>query len=201
MPTEWQQRQLSTLNYEEDESAMGRIVMWRYAIDVANDHPLLGGGFNIFYDGSSRIKYLPRNEDGSVYPGRAAHSIYFEVLGEHGYGGLILFLGLGFLAFFTAERVRRRSQDRPDLKWARDLMPMCQASLVGFAVGGAFLNKATFDLYYHFLALIVITEIIVLRALREPAPETPPAPDPILAYIFPPRLRNYRLKKFRPTGE
>ncbi|MFN3231944.1 MAG: putative O-glycosylation ligase, exosortase A system-associated [Alphaproteobacteria bacterium] len=195
MPSEWRDRQLSTLDYEEDASAQGRITMWIYAIDVANDHPLLGGGFNVFYDRDYRMKYLPRKDDGSVVQGLAAHSIYFEVLGEHGYTGLLLFLGLWFLGFLTAERVRKRCKDRPDLKWARDLMPMCQASLVAFAVGGAFLNKATFDLYYHLLAVIIIGEILVIQALRKPAPETPPVADPILSYVFPPRLQRFKPKR------
>ncbi len=200
MPTEWRDRQLSTLDYAEDESAQGRITMWIYAIDVANDHPLLGGGFDVFYDRDYRMKYLPRKEDGTLVTGRAAHSIYFEVLGEHGYGGLILFLALGVMGFLSAERICRRCRLRPDLKWVTDLMPMCQASMVAFAVGGAFLNKATFDLYYHILAIIVIAEIVALRALANPPPADIPETDAILSFFFKPRLRRFdpRTRKRRP---
>jgi hypothetical protein len=49
---------------------------------------------------------------------------------------------------------------------------MAQVSLVGYAVGGAFLNKAFFDLYYFILAIVVAGAAIVAKA---PA-ETPRAP-------------------------
>jgi probable O-glycosylation ligase (exosortase A-associated) len=192
MPEAMKQRQASTFDYQEDASALGRIVMWKFAIAVANDKPLGGGGFNVFYDNPTRARFLPRNAEGEQEQGRAAHSIYFEVLGEHGYIGLFLYLLTGFWAFFSAERTARQVRRRPDLKWAGDLGRMIQLSLVGFAVGGAFLSKATFDLYYHLLALTVIAGLLVEQALRQPAPDPVPPADPILPFFLKPRLKGFK---------
>ena len=192
MPEEWQDRQLSTVtmeDYQEDASAKGRITMWRAALNLAKDRPIAGGGFDVFYHRYVMAEYIPRNDDGSLPKSRASHSIYYEVLGEHGYVGLSLFLALGILNFLCCERIRRAAKGRKDLKWARDLATMLQVSLLAFAAGGAFLQKATFDLYYHMIALTVIAEWLVMKALKEPEPDEVPASDPILSFLFPNRKR------------
>ncbi|MBI1181737.1 MAG: putative O-glycosylation ligase, exosortase A system-associated [Alphaproteobacteria bacterium] len=192
MPASMKQRQESTFDYQSDASAQGRLTMWKFAIDVANERPIIGGGFNVFYDNPTRDRLLPRNDKGQVEQGRAAHSIYFEVLGEHGYVGLLLYLMTGIWGFFSAERTAQRAKRRPDTKWAADLGRAVQLGLIGFAVGGAFLSKATFDLYYHLLAVVVIADLLVTKALKEPAPEVVPPGDPILAYFFKPRAQSFR---------
>ena len=42
---------------------------------------------------------------------------------------------------------------------------MCQAGLIGYAVGGAFLGLAYYDLPYHLMAIIIITRSIVEKEL------------------------------------
>jgi probable O-glycosylation ligase (exosortase A-associated) len=93
----------------------------------------------------------------------AAHSIYFQVLGEHGYIGLILFLLIWFFAFRTAAKIRADAPKRPETPWLGQLAGMCQVSLVGYAVGGAFLSLAYFDLPYNILVVLVVS----LRWLQE----------------------------------
>ena len=100
-----------------------------------------------------------------------AHSIYFEVLGEQGFIGLFLFLGLGWLAFRKANSIRARTRGSPDLQWAFDLVTMVQVCLVGYVVAGAFVGLAYFDLYYHLLANIVLTNILVERQLDQTVEE------------------------------
>lgn len=198
MPEHMKERQATTVSYQQDASAMGRLTMWRYAIDVANESPIIGGGFNIFYDNATRMRLLPRNAEGTQEAGRAAHSNYFEVLGEHGYVGLAIYLTIFFTAFVSAERVMRSARRRPDTKWAADLAYMSQFSLIGFAVAGAFLNKSTFDLYYHLLAMLVITGILVDKAQKEPVPETIPPGDPVLSFFLKPRVKGYKPPRYKP---
>lgn len=198
MPENMKKRQATTVSYQQDASALGRLTMWKFAIDVANERPLIGGGFNVFYDPAARVRLLPRNEQGVQEQGRAAHSNYFEVLGEHGYVGLLLYLSILACAFFSAERTMRKARKRPDTKWAADLAYMGQYSLIGFAVAGAFLSKATFDLYYHVLAILVITSILVDKAQKEPVPETVPPGDPVLSFFLKPRVKGYKPPKYKP---
>jgi len=44
-----------------------------------------------------------------------------------------------------------------ETEWASVLGAMVQASLAGYAVGGAFLSLAYFDLPYNLLVLVVVT--------------------------------------------
>jgi probable O-glycosylation ligase (exosortase A-associated) len=150
MPSTWTDRMNSISNYEHDSSAMGRINAWQTAINVANDRPLVGGGFEM-YSPATFARYAPDPTD--VH---AAHSVYFQMLGEHGYVGLLLFLALGVAAWFTARRLIRSASATPDSRWAGQLARSIQASLVGFAVGGAFVNIGYWEPpYYEILILLV----------------------------------------------
>jgi probable O-glycosylation ligase (exosortase A-associated) len=158
MPAKWAERMETIQNYEEDGSVQGRFTAWRFAIDLAASRPLVGGGFgafagNLVLDGNT------------VW--RNAHSVYFEILGEHGYVGLIIFLLLGVAAFRAATWIIRNARDRPDLAWARDLASMLQVGLIAFAVTGTFLNLALFDLYYQFIAITIVTREIVKAELAK----------------------------------
>jgi probable O-glycosylation ligase (exosortase A-associated) len=145
--------------------------MWRFALKVARDNPVLGGGFNVFYDQDLRDRYLEPGETG-----RAVHSIYFEVLGEQGYIGFAMFFLIGVAAFFTCGRTMALTSKRPDLAWANSLARMSQVSVVGYAINGITLNLATFDLYYSLLAIIVLNRIIVERALAREGVDTGAVP-------------------------
>ena len=135
---------------------MGRINVWKFALKLASDHPLFGGGYETF-DRSLYSLYLPSiANDPNQYIAADSHSIYFEVLGEHGFIGLFLFLLLGFLTLKESNRIRNNTKTSLEYKWVYDLSSMLQVSIIGFAVGGAFLGLAYFDLYYHLIAMIVI---------------------------------------------
>ena len=169
MPSQWHER-IDTINtYQEDTSAMGRINAWRMALNLANDRPL-GGGFEI-YDGVVFARYAPIPAD--VH---AAHSIYFQVLGEHGWVGLALYLTLGVMTWRSGSAIVRQAKGVPELDWALRLATMLQVSLVGFAVGGAFLSLAYFDVPYLIMAAMVATRILVAR---QAAPQRRPAARPV----------------------
>lgn len=168
MPDKWYGRMSSIETYQQDASAMGRINAWRFAVNLANRHPVTGGGFETFTPELFRV-YAPNPLDF-----HGPHSIYFSVLAEHGYVGLALFLGIAFSAWRAGSRVIRRSKGRPDLLWAWELASMTQVSLVGFAVGGAFLGLAYFDLFYLLVAMLVLTEAAVGKTLRQEAGEPHP---------------------------
>jgi putative inorganic carbon (hco3(-)) transporter len=53
----------------------------------------------------------------------------------------------------------------PGMEWARDLAAMCQVSLVGYAVGGAFLNLTYFDLPYYIVVISIILQGLVRQEL------------------------------------
>lgn len=171
MPERWHERISTIAEYDQDASALGRFNAWHFAYNVAADRPLVGGGFETFTPDLFK-QYAPDPLDS-----HDAHSIYFEVLGEHGFVGLGLFLLLGWLGWRMARSVMRDAGDRAELAWAKQLTAMAQVSLVGYAVGGAFLGLAYFDLYYHILCIIVLTRAVVTKQVRS----TPATADLSLA--------------------
>lgn len=156
MPDSWYARIGTIGAYEEDGSAMGRINAWWMAFNLANDR-FLGGGFRIYVPDIFAI-YAPVPDDL-----HAAHSIYFQILGEHGWVGLGLFLLVGLFGFSVAGTIRNESRSQPDAQWVYYMAGMAQVSMVGYAVGGAFLSLAYFDLPYNILVILVAG----LRWLRE----------------------------------
>ncbi|HMA88231.1 MAG TPA: putative O-glycosylation ligase, exosortase A system-associated [Burkholderiales bacterium] len=168
MPQAWFDRMSTIETYQQDASAEGRINAWKMAFNLAKDRPL-GGGFNAFQRGMFAV-YAP--DPNNVHD---SHSIYFEVLGEHGFFGLALFLLLGLMTWRTASWIIKRARDDPENRWAGDLAAMVQVSLVGYAGAGAFLGLANFDLYYTLIAVVVLCKTILLSS--KAVPQVDPAQD------------------------
>ncbi len=162
MPPAWFGRMETIDNYQQDDSAMGRLNAWKFAVNVANSHPL-GGGYRVFTK-PMFLQYAP-----DPFNHHAAHSIYFQVLGEHGYVGLLLFLLFLFFSWRTGSRIIRICKNRPELKWHADLAAMCQVSLIGYMVAGAFLTLAYYDLPYYVVVILLALERLV-APLARPGP-------------------------------
>ena len=161
-PQEYKNRLASTESAAtEDESFRGRISMWKYAVNLADDNPIEGGGFNVFYVRRASELYMPPG-----FQARAPHSIYFEVVAEHGYVGLILFLTLLFSGWYAGGTQAKRFRQYRETKWLGDLCATLQLSLVGFAAGGLTVNIATFDVFYHVLAIITMCHVVGERLLE-----------------------------------
>jgi putative inorganic carbon (HCO3(-)) transporter len=156
MPETWTSRMNTIKTYEEDASAMGRINAWTMAFNLANDRPLVGGGFEP-YTAKTFAKYAPNPLD--VH---AAHSVYFQILGEHGYVGLALFLAIGFVAWSTAGRIIKLSRRKTEDVWAGNLASAIQVSLLGYAAAGAFINIGYWEIqYYEIVALMAVYGLLI----------------------------------------
>ncbi|MET0106817.1 MAG: putative O-glycosylation ligase, exosortase A system-associated [Sedimenticola sp.] len=152
MPESWHERMDTIQNYEQDASAMGRINAWKYSVNIANDR-ITGGGLNSW----SAITY-------EIYSPEAlsvlvAHSIYFNVLADHGWPGLIMFLGILFLTWRTLTKIIKYTDKIPmsrEMKNYNMLAKMIQVSLIAYLSGGAFLSLSYFDLPWHLIAMTVL---------------------------------------------
>lgn len=103
----------------------------------------------------------------------AAHSIYFQVLGNHGFVGLFIFLCLWLLTYRYAGWLNKNAVSIPQARWAADLGGMIQVALIGYAVGGAFLSLAYFDLPYYMMVMVVIARKWVETKAWERDTQTP----------------------------
>ncbi|MCB1929239.1 MAG: putative O-glycosylation ligase, exosortase A system-associated [Rhodocyclaceae bacterium] len=147
MPEEWWSR-METIGTHEDRSAQGRINAWMMAFNIAREN-FFGGGFSIYNQWVYDL-YAP---DPTFIV--SAHSIYFHMLGEHGFVGLGIYLCLWVSTWRAAAWLRKQGKIHQPAAWCFELGSMIQVSLVGFAVGGAFLSLAYFDYTYDLMALTV----------------------------------------------
>ncbi len=167
MPDEWSNRMSTIQTYEEDGSAMGRINAWWAAWNMAQHYPF-GVGFK---PATGELFALFAPNPGDV---KAAHSIYFQVLGNHGFAGLALFLGIWVSSWRVAGWLRAQKGVLAGNQWTVDLGAMCQVSLIGYLVGGAFLSLSYFDLPYNIMAMLVLTRVWVAKQSWKTEPiETP----------------------------
>jgi len=164
MPEQWTERMDTIEHYEQDRSVVGRFNAWNMAFNLAKDRPFVGGGFEV----ATREIYHRYAADVGDVP-RAAHSIYFQALGEHGFVGLGLYLLIGFLTWRTGVWIIRNTRGLNEYKWAFSLASMIQVSLIGFVTGGAFLSLLYFDVVYYLMAAMVATRIVVENELKEKA--------------------------------
>jgi probable O-glycosylation ligase (exosortase A-associated) len=170
MPDSWTQRMDTIQSAEKDDSFQGRVKVWQFSYNIALARPLVGGGLGASEDGTVfntySTDYLPF--------GRAAHSIYFQVLGDHGFAGLLIYLALLAAVWRQCTAVKKRAAGRPELAWAVDLAAMIQVSWAGYMVAGAALSMAYYDLAYIELGAIVALRQIVRQVDVVPARPTPP---------------------------
>lgn len=186
----WTARISTMVTYSSDDSAMVRLEVWKWTLDYVEKHPL-GGGFDLYRidtidlphkmdasgnarpdsdevvvrDSSGRVM---RDSQGRVIQqGRAFHSIYFEVLGEQGWIGLALFLGIAVSSMRGLRKVVKLSKDIPDLEWCRDLAKTLFGSLLIILAGGAFIGIAFEPFIYYLCAACVCLSEYVRRYLAQ----------------------------------
>jgi putative inorganic carbon (HCO3(-)) transporter len=126
-----------------DKSAAGRIEAWHTAWGVAVAHPFFGEGFKALWN--TEIWNIYFGNDYLVV--RDVHSLYFEILSEHGILGFIIYLGILFTTLSTLRRIRKRWRDDPDHGYLSHYAEMTELAIYPFLVAGAFLGVAYFDLY------------------------------------------------------
>jgi probable O-glycosylation ligase (exosortase A-associated) len=154
MPQSWHDRMATIAEYEQDASAMGRIHAWHYAVNVASDR-LTGAGFEAWMP-ETFAQWAPVGASA-----RVAHSIYFHLLADHGWLGLLLFVGIFFAGWRLCGRIINATEGAEEHRWASDLARMLQVSLIAYATGGAFLSLSYFDLPWHIIGILVIMRSIL----------------------------------------
>jgi probable O-glycosylation ligase (exosortase A-associated) len=151
LPEKWFDRMQTITNYQGDASALGRLDSWQFAVDRALKDPLTGGGFKCF-------------------PGLDSHSAYFQILAHHGFVAFGLWLSLLFGTMIALGRLRRQATALNGAAWIGQYARAIQISLLGYAVGAAFLGAAYWDIFYHLVAICTILKVQLwqVQALEEP---------------------------------
>ncbi|MGH7415887.1 MAG: putative O-glycosylation ligase, exosortase A system-associated [Candidatus Rokuibacteriota bacterium] len=158
-----------------DTSTVGRLEAWQTATHIALNHPFFGEGFRALWNQDLWDTFF-----GQEYlDSRDAHSIYFEVLAEHGFMGLGIYLLVLANTLLVLRRVLRRWRGHPEHGYLATYAEMTRTALYPFLVNGAFIGVAYFDLYF-----LLVGTSAVLWSLSSRA-EAATAAAPVVAAVAP----------------
>jgi len=138
---------LQSVSEGKESSAQGRVVVWRWTIDFVKENPIMGGGFYAYLANAGQL-HLYASEGEVVVKnkgGKAYHSIIFEVLGEHGYVGLLIFLSILCHTYL----LNKKGNSYTPYKTAINL------SILAYCAGGLFINVAFYPWIYYMYGLTV----------------------------------------------
>ena len=151
LPESFTGRMATIQGYQADESANTRLAVWSWTLDYVQQRPF-GGGFEAYRQNRIHVQTVEERAAGDVQivsaqvqadEGRAWHSAYFEMLGEQGWPGLILFLIIHGAGLVRMERIRRRYRGRTDdMAWVSPLATALQNFHLVFLVGALFVAVA-----------------------------------------------------------
>jgi len=179
-PASWVSRMQTLQQDGVDMSAQQRLVSWGTTWNFAMDYPLMGGSFYTLPDVEIFQKYKTRDLPGG-FQSSGPHSIYFQILGDQGFVGFLIYFGLIAACFFTLSRLRRSTLKNPELQWISVYADIISTSLVAFLVSGAFLGFADFDLYFQMVACVCVLKSLYIH---EAAIRNAPAQVPEVAFAF-----------------
>jgi putative inorganic carbon (HCO3(-)) transporter len=163
----WNSRVSTIGEYQSDSSAMVRILVWKWTLGFTATHPL-GGGFVSYLIDHVEVPGTG-SEPGHTEFGRAFHSIYFEVLGEHGYPGIAIFLLLAGSTFLMLRRVAKEARPYPELQWVVGLSNALQSGLAVFLACGAFVGIAFQPMFWYFVSMGICLNAYMRRVARQDA--------------------------------
>ncbi len=154
-PADYTQRMSTLENATEESSALGRILVWRWTLDYVSERPITGGGFDSYIANAGQLnRYLESDVSVNLSPNRpkAYHNIFFEVLGEQGYVGLAMYLGLIFLCWNMNRKLKNDNQNEEYLK---ALAKTLNYVIMIYSLCGLFIGIAYAPWIFYFIGLSV----------------------------------------------
>jgi O-antigen ligase len=141
---------------------MGRVVAWKVSSAIALNNPLFGGGLHAlqaqsvweaFKYSSGLLGFIDTPEPDQL--AKAAHSIYFEILGDLGFVGLFFFLAVFANAFVIRYRIKSMvKRAGENFTWALDAANALMLSLMAYLAGGAGVSLGYFEVPFM-LAMVM----------------------------------------------
>jgi probable O-glycosylation ligase (exosortase A-associated) len=174
LPDSFTKRMGTIQGYKADQSASTRLAVWQWTIDYAADHPF-GGGFDAFRGNKLRIEIAKTTTDGEnakietsieTDKARAYHSSYFEMLGEQGYPGLVLWLLIHVTGLFRMEVLRARYRKSEEFGWIGGLAIALQQAHLIYLVGSLFVGIAFQPFVYMLVGLQIGLDSYASRNAR-----------------------------------
>jgi len=195
LPKSFTDRMSTIKSYQQDESAATRVAVWKWTWEYVQLHPL-GGGFEMYRQ--NQIRYDIVKADGTkdnakldttltTDRARAYHSAYFEMLGEQGWPGIIMWLAISLIGIVRMEVIRWRYRKAPaEEAWVAPLASALQAGQILYMLGACFIAIA----FQPFMFMLIGAQIGLDTYLKRKRAETsfrpmkrarPVEPQPALA--------------------
>jgi probable O-glycosylation ligase (exosortase A-associated) len=187
LPSSFTSRMSTIQSYKADSSASTRLAVWSWTWNYVQEKPW-GGGFEAYRQNRIEVSTVSETGSGSVRSvdervhvdaGRAWHSAYFEMLGEQGFPGLLLFLALHIGGLVRMEVLRRRYRSETGEKaWIAPLATALQHFQLIYMAGALFVGIAFQPFALMILGVQIGFELTVSRRERgeRGAGASPPQP-------------------------
>ena len=149
---------LATLTQPSFQSNSERLLMWRSAFHMFQDHPFLGVGMG-HYEKAYQTEYiLPEAKERTQWH---AHSNIMQMLGERGALGAVAYCGMGLYFLTFALRGWRKTQGLPYLAFFTIVLAILLQGLTDYNLWSAVVAKA-----YWFSLAICLQWIALTRKER-----------------------------------
>jgi putative inorganic carbon (HCO3(-)) transporter len=161
----WNARVSTIGDYAQENSALTRILVWRWTLEFSTTHPL-GGGFQSYV--INHIEFPAADGLAALVQfGRAFHSIYFEMLGEQGYPGVGMLFGLVGITLYRLRHIAKEARAYADMEWVTSLSDALQSGIIVFLACGAFVGVMFQPMFWYFIAMSISLNAYIWRARRQ----------------------------------
>jgi putative inorganic carbon (HCO3(-)) transporter len=173
LPHAMRERFRSAANWQQDQTAAHRVVLWKAGIRMFEDRPLLGVGPSNF-PLMHHLYYSQGEVQRSI---SVPHSTYIELITEYGIFGTLPTVALWLSVFWVNSRTRkylRAAHPKPQRTFEYCLTVGLDLGLVGYLASCAFISVMQYPHVWLLLGLACGLNTSVRNS--PPVPEPPPAP-------------------------
>jgi probable O-glycosylation ligase (exosortase A-associated) len=158
---DWLQR-MTTIGDATESSAMGRVAIWKWVLQYIAVKPW-GGSFGMYLISSYDLMLV----DGEILSikAKAYHSIYFEILGEVGIPGFLMFVALTLISFASLRSVRRGASES-GAPWLSDLADNITLMFIVYLAGGLFIGVGFQVMFFYLVAFAAVLLNLLTRLNR-----------------------------------
>jgi probable O-glycosylation ligase (exosortase A-associated) len=179
LPSGFMDRMDTIKGYKSDSSAGTRLAVWAWTWDYVKENPF-GGGFDAYRQNKIRVVTTDVEKSGAQTDvstsvendqSRAYHSSYFEMLGEQGFPGLMIWLLIHFGGLIRMEILRARYKKREGLEWISGLANALQQAHFIYLVGSLFVGIAFQPFVYMLVGMQIGLDTYAARRARNESTE------------------------------
>lgn len=140
----------------EDTTFNGRQKFWDFCIKMNKDKPLFGYGYDTFNEVfANEVHYVYNGKVWDMY----AHNIYYELLGETGYVGIILFLYAVIGTLFNCIKLYKKENISKENQYFLFFATAVQIIFLSYGLTGNVIYSH-YELGFYFTSLIIYKYII-----------------------------------------